>query len=91
MNIKLYTTQEVAQLFGVSYRTISRWIRKGVVDPRMQVRGRRKLVWTNEEIKAILDHFFPRQSTNPRRQPKALRQILSEPRTRDRTSGKPPA
>lgn len=52
---------ELAAFFGVSARTISRWILKGILPPPAQHtlgrRGRPKPVWNKSDLREIVDRM----------------------------------
>ena len=60
-----YTTKGMADLFSVSTRTIQRWVKKGLIEPRLQFLGGTHLrfVFFCSEVSAFLDKKFPTPRT----------------------------
>jgi len=64
-----YLTKEVAELFSVNPRTVRRWVKKGLLEPRLQFLGGTHLrfVFLCSEVIAFLDRLpTPRTLEDPK-------------------------
>jgi hypothetical protein len=63
MNPKLkhYTLGGTASIFLVSANTVRRWVRDGLLEPRLQLRSGRcyRLLFSEEELLRFCDEFLP--------------------------------
>ena len=64
-----YLTKEVAELFSVCPRTVRRWVKKGLLEPRLQLLGGTHLrfVFLCSEVIRFMDKFpTPRTVDDPK-------------------------
>jgi len=64
-----YLTKEVAELFSVNPRTVRRWVKKGLLEPRLQFLGGTHLrfIFPCAEVIKYLDKFpTPRDVKDPK-------------------------
>ena len=57
MNTKKYTTGEVAELLGVSYKSVAHYLREEAVKPE---RIRHIVLWTIKDINALREIYVGR-------------------------------
>jgi len=59
-NFKVYTSQEVMKLFNITYPTLWKLKKRGIVKPRRKNHNRRfRHLYLNSDIEAILEYFYP--------------------------------
>jgi excisionase family DNA binding protein len=72
LSMKTYSTAEVAELVGISWDTIHRWMReKKIKTPPTQSVGRIQIrLWTEDDLDRVMKHKAEHYRKKPRRKKK---------------------